>query len=148
MPSRIRSYVEETGQALAPDDGAVVRCILESLALKHAETVELLVAVTGRAIDELHVVGGGANNDLLCRWTAEATGRPVLAGPVEATLLGNLLMQARALGELSSLADGRRVVAASFGQTRHEPTADARWREARERFDELGAANRALGVHT
>jgi rhamnulokinase len=143
MPSRIRSYIAETGQATAADDGAVVRCVLESLALKHAETVELLVSVTGRRIDELHVVGGGANNELLCRWTAEASGRPVLAGPVEATLLGNLLVQARALGELSSLAEGRELVARSFAQTEYAPSGDARWLEARERFDEL----RTVEVH-
>jgi rhamnulokinase len=140
MPSRIRSYLAETGQTLPADDGAIVRCVLESLALKHAETVELLVGVTGRRIDELHVVGGGANNELLCRWTAEASGRPVLAGPVEATLLGNLLVQARALGELSSLAEGRAVVARSFAQTEYAPSDDERWHEARQRFGELKAA--------
>ena len=82
----------------------------------------------------------GANNELLCQWTAVASGRLVLAGPVEATLLGNLLVQARALGELSSIAEGRGVVARSFAQTEYAPSGDARWQEARERFDELRAA--------
>ena len=71
-----------------------MRCILESLALKHAETVEVLGTVTGTPPSEIHVVGGGARNELLCRWTASASGLPVYAGPQEATLLGNLLVQA------------------------------------------------------
>src|SRR5262249_30635440 len=72
MPARIADYCARTRQPVPESDGEIVRCILESLALKQAETVELLAAVTGRSIDVLHVVGGGANNDLLCRWTAEA----------------------------------------------------------------------------
>jgi rhamnulokinase len=137
MPARIAAYCRETGQDAPADDAAVVRCVLESLALKHAETVDLLAGVTGRTLDELHVVGGGANNDLLCAWTAEAAGRPVLAGPAEATLVGNLLVQAIALGELASIAEGRELVRASFPPVRHEPRGDEAWAEARERFAAL-----------
>jgi rhamnulokinase len=138
MPARIASYCAATGQDAPEDVGATVRCIFESLALKQAETVELLGAVTGRDIDTLHVVGGGANNDLLCAWTAEAAGRPVLAGPVEATLVGNLLVQAIALGEIDSLAQGRELVRRSFTPVVYEPRGDADWAEARERI-EVGA---------
>ncbi len=143
MPARIGAYCRETGQDTPADDAAFVRCILESLALKHAETVELLADVTGRELDELHVVGGGANNDLLCAWTAQAAERPVLAGPAEATLIGNLLVQAIALGELSSLAEGRELVRGSFAPTTYEPAPDPAWREARERFAGLGRMVRA-----
>jgi rhamnulokinase len=143
MPARIAAYCRETGQDVPADDPAFARCIVESLALKHAETVELLAAVTGRELEQLHVVGGGANNDLLCAWTAQAAQRPVLAGPAEATLIGNLLVQAIALGELSSLAEGRELVRASFAPTTYEPAPDPAWHEARERFAGLGRMVRA-----
>jgi rhamnulokinase len=138
MPGRIAAFCSETGQEAPANDGATVRCILESLALKHAETVELLAELSGRRIDALHVVGGGARNELLCDWTAQAAQRRVLAGPAEATLVGNLLVQAIALGELGSLAEGRELVRRSFTQRRHDPVPDAAWQEARERFAGLG----------
>jgi rhamnulokinase len=139
MPARIRAFCARTGQAEPVEPGAVVRCILESLALKHAQVVDLLGDITGSAPGEIHVVGGGARNELLCRWTADASGLPVLAGPEEATTIGNLLVQAIALGELESLEDAREVVRASFEPTIYEPAAD--WREARARFDELLAVS-------
>ena len=85
----------------------------------------------------MHVVGGGAQNELLCRWTASATGLPVLAGPVEAAAVGNLVVQAMALGELASLEQGRELVRASFVPTEYEPAGSAEWAEARERFYDL-----------
>ena len=139
MPARIREYCAATGQPQPADPAAVTRCILESLALKHAETVDLLASVAGAAPAELHMVGGGARNEPLCRWTASAAELPVLAGPEEATLLGNLLVQAIALGELGSLAEAREVVRASFAPRVHEPEPSSRWREARARFAALGA---------
>jgi rhamnulokinase len=140
MPARMRDACAATGQPLPEEPAAVTRCILESLALKHAETVELLASVTGAGPLELHVVGGGARNEPLCRWTASASELPVLAGPEEATLLGNLLVQAIALGELGSLAEAREVVRASFAPRVHEPEPSSRWREARVRFAALRAA--------
>ena len=134
MPARIRAFCAHTGQPEPVEPGEVVRCILESLALKHAQTVELLGAVTGTPPQEIHVVGGGARNELLCRWTADASGLPVLAGPEEATLLGNLLVQAMSLGEIASVAEGREIVAASFAPTIYEPAETEAWSEARERF--------------
>lgn len=137
MPARIAAFCRQTAQDVPVDDAAVVRCVLESLALKHAQTVDLVAGATGREIELVHVVGGGANNELLCRWTAAAAGRPVVAGPAEATLIGNLIVQALALGEVSSLADGRQLVRDSFDLETFEPGRDPAWDEARERFDEI-----------
>ena len=134
MPRKVAEACARTGQPEPAGPAEIVRCILESLALKHAETVELVAGVTGTAPAELHVVGGGARNELLCRWTADAAGLPVLAGPEEATLVGNLLVQAMALGELGSLEDAREVVRGSFALRTYEPTGASEWREARERF--------------
>jgi rhamnulokinase len=139
MPARVRAFCAHTGQPEPADPGAVVRCILESLALKHAQTIDVLASVTGAAPREIHVLGGGARNELLCRWTADAAGLPVLAGPEEATLLGNLLVQAMALGEISSLAEGREVIRASVVPTTFEPQETFTWQEARERFAEAVA---------
>jgi len=134
MPARIRAFCAHTGQPEPVDSGAVVRCILESLALKHAQTIDLLASVSGLSPREIHVVGGGARNELLCRWTAHAAGLTVLAGPEEATLLGNLAVQAMALGEISSLAEAREVIHASVLPITYEPQETSTWQEARERF--------------
>jgi sugar (pentulose or hexulose) kinase len=134
MPARVRAFCAHTGQPEPADPGAVVRCILESLALKHAQTIDVLAAVSGVEPHEIHVVGGGARNELLCRWTANAAGLPVLAGPDEATLLGNLLVQAISLGEIGSLAEARDVVRSSFLPLTYEPQNDTDWQEARARF--------------
>ena len=134
MPARVRAFCAHTGQAEPVEPGAVVRCVLESLALKHAQTIDLLASVTGTSAREIHVVGGGARNELLCRWTADASGLPVEAGPEEATLFGNLLVQAMALGEVASLVEAREIVAASFAPRTFEPQDTAAWREAYERF--------------
>jgi rhamnulokinase len=137
MPARIVERCSRTGQPEPVTPGEIARCILESLALKHAQVVALLGEVTGSAAAELHVVGGGARNELLCDWTAQATGLPVLAGPEEATLIGNLLVQAMALDELASLDEARDVVRASCTPVVHEPSGSAEWSEARERFARL-----------
>jgi rhamnulokinase len=134
MPARVRAFCAHTHQAEPVEPGAVVRCILESLALKHAQTIDLLAAVGGTAPREVHVLGGGARNELLCRWTADAAGLPVHAGPEEATLYGNLIVQAMSLGEVGSLAEGRELVGASFAPTTYLPQVSDEWREARDRF--------------
>jgi rhamnulokinase len=146
MPARIVSYCIRTGQPEPADDGAIVRCVLESLALKHADCVDELATLTGREIDEIHVVGGGAKNESLCRWTANAAGRAVLAGPAEATLVGNLLVQAIALGELSSLDEGRELVRGSFAPSVYEPSDASAWTEARERFSALTGSKHPMEV--
>jgi rhamnulokinase len=137
MPRRVREFCTRTGQEEPVEPAAVVRCILESLALKHAQTIALLRDATGKTPIEVHVVGGGARNELLCRWTADAAALPALAGPDEATAMGNLAVQAIALGELASLEEARAVVQASFQPTRYEPRDPAAWEEARGRFEEL-----------
>src|SRR5262249_25092994 len=137
MPSRIASFCEQTGQRAPEGPGETVRCIVESLALKHADTVDLVARVAGRELRTLHVVGGGARNELLCDLTAAASGRPGLAGPQEATLVGSGVVQAMALGEIASLDEAREVVRASFAPREHEPRDAERWREARGRFAEL-----------
>jgi len=135
LPSNVRAFCAETGQAAPADGASLVRVLLESLALKYAVVLRQVEAVCGTALEAIHVVGGGANNALLCQLTANASGLPVLAGPAEATSLGNLVVQAIALGELASIAEARAMVAASFAPRRYEPQGD--WSEPRQRFDEL-----------
>ena len=137
MPERIARFCAATGQRPPADAGETARCILESLALKHAETVELLRRVAGVEPAELYVLGGGARNELLCRWTAEASRLPVLAGPEEATVVGNLLVQAMALGEVGSIDEARAIVRRSFALTTYEPEHADAWAGARERFAAL-----------
>jgi rhamnulokinase len=134
MPSRIRASCVRTGQPEPTEPGAVVRCVLESLALEQAETIDLLASVAGTSPREIHVVGGGVRNELFCRWTAEAAGLPVLAGPEEATLVGNMVVQAMALGEIASLAEAREVVRSSFPVSVYEPGAEPGWEDARRRY--------------
>jgi rhamnulokinase len=135
MPGRIRAFCLRSGQEAPDDPAAVVRCVLESLALKHAQTVRLLSEATGATPPEIHIVGGGARNDLLCRWTANAAQLLVLAGPEEATVVGNLVVQAIALGHLESPAEAREVVRASFRPVAYEPVDAAAWDETYERFE-------------
>jgi rhamnulokinase len=131
MPARIAAACERTGQPAPDGVGATVRSILVSLACKYRWTLERLEAVSGREVRRIHVIGGGARNDLLCRLTADLCGREVLAGPVEATALGNVLVQARGAGELASLAELRDAAAASAEPKLHEPSGDG---ETYERF--------------
>ena len=120
-----------------------MRCALKSIALGHRHAVDLLRDASGAEPPEVHVVGGGARNRLLCQWTADATGLPVLAGPEEATEIGNLLVQALALGELSSLEEAREVVRASFAPIVYEPSDRESWAEAYVRFETVARADRS-----
>jgi rhamnulokinase len=113
MPGRIRRFCRETGQAPPAEPGAIVRSVLESLALKYRWVIERAEEITRRRVDTIHIVGGGVRNELLCQLTADATRRPVRAGPVEATALGNLMVQAYSRGYVSSLEEIRAVVRAS-----------------------------------
>jgi rhamnulokinase len=135
MPDRIVESCRRLGQDPPPDRGGIVRCVLESLALAHRRTVRQAVELSGREVDVVHVVGGGARNALLCQLTADACGLPVVAGPVEATALGNVLVQARALGALpGDLAALRALLRATQPLTRYEPRGDERaWAEAERR---------------
>jgi rhamnulokinase len=135
LPAAVHAFCQETRQTPPADESTLVRVLLESLALKYAVVLRELEAATGRVIEGVHVVGGGSNNALLCQLTADACGLPVLAGPAEATALGNVIVQAMALGELTSLDQARELVARSFPARQHAPTGD--WLEARERFTKM-----------
>lgn len=124
MPERIAAACRAAGEEAPASQGETVRSILTSLACKYRLVLERLERMSGRGVDVVHVIGGGSQSELLCRLTADVLGRPVLAGPVEATALGNVLVQARATGELGSLAELREVAAASAAPVRHEPGAD------------------------
>ncbi|MEC7557341.1 MAG: rhamnulokinase family protein, partial [Planctomycetota bacterium] len=134
MPTAIRDFCRRTGQPEPASDGAMIRCALESLALKYRDVLEQIESLTGETSEVIHVVGGGSQNGLLNQFTADACGRPVIAGPVEATVLGNVLVQARADGALDSLEDIREVVANSTQPDTFTPTNPSAWDKARERF--------------
>lgn len=135
MPERIRDHCRRTGQPVPDSQGAVVRCVLESLALAHRRTLREAAELAGRDITHIHLVGGGSRNDLLCQLTADATGLPVIAGPTEATALGNILVQARAAGLVADLAAMRRLVAATQHLRRYSPLGDsAAWDAAAARI--------------
>jgi len=117
----------------------MVRCVLESLALKYQSVLGKLEQIGGKRVETIHIVGGGSRNALLNQFTADACNRPVLAGPVEATVLGNLLIQARSCGELSSLSDLRQVVRQSSQLASFHPKSAhvEYWSEARGRFRQI-----------
>ncbi len=137
MPARIAAFCARTGQAAPVGDGAIVRSALEGLALKYRWTIEKLEEVTGGTIRTIHVVGGGCKNALLNQFTADACNRPVVAGPVEATAMGNVLIQAMARGRIGSLGDLREIVARSFPVATYEPKDTAAWDEAAAKFASL-----------
>ena len=134
MPSRIVDYCKHTGQNPPSDAGEILRCALESLALKYRWVLEKLEIVRGRTIDVIHIVGGGAQNQTLCQFTADATATPVIAGPIEATAIGNIAVQAIACGLIGSISDAREVVRRSFNVITYEPQHSTGWDEAYERF--------------
>ncbi len=137
MPAAIQEFCRETGQPVPETEGQLARCIFESLALIYATVLEGLEELTGKKIEVVHVVGGGSRNKLLNPFTANACGRPVVTGPVEATVLGNLLVQARSHGEIRSLADIRSVVRESSDVMQYDPDNAAAWQDARGRFAKL-----------
>jgi rhamnulokinase len=145
MVETLQQYCRETGQPAPSDAGALARCVLESLALRYRQVLLQLEEVTGERIEVIHIVGGGSRNALLNQFTADACGVPVIAGPVEATALGNLLTQARAQGEIATLDDLRSIVRRSCSAEIREfvPGIDRRpiWEEAYGRWLTLTAKN-------
>lgn len=137
MPQKIADYCRETGQPTPATDGEHVRCVLESLALLYRKTLDQIEDVTGKKLTTLHIVGGGSQNVLLNQFSASATGRVVIAGPVEATAAGNVLIQAIALGHLADLTALRAVVKQSFTVETYKPQDSAAWQQAYERFVSL-----------
>jgi len=134
MVTAISNYCSCTGQKTPETIGQFVRCIFESLALKYRYTMELLKKVSPHPIEKLHVIGGGSKNTWLCQFTANAIGMPVIAGPAEGTAMGNLLVQAMAMGHLKSLADIRMVVRNSVETEKYLPQDIAEWEQAYEKY--------------
>ncbi len=137
MPQRIRKYCEDTGQDVPKTKGEVVRVALESIALKYRWVLERLEELAGKQFAPLHIIGGGSKNRLLNQFTADATNRVVFTGPVEATAIGNVLMQAIGLGHIGSLTDARTVVRTSFPVEEYHPTHREGWEQAYRRLLKL-----------
>jgi rhamnulokinase len=137
MPEAIRSFCRRTNQEVPESKGAVIRCAIDSLALKFRHILSRLEMLGGGAIQTIHIVGGGTKNRQLCQATADACGRPVVAGPVEATATGNLLVQAIAAGDIGSIDQAREVVRNSFPVEQLEPRENKAWEEAYGQFIEL-----------
>ena len=134
MPARIADFCARTGQKPPSTRGEVVRTVLESLALRYRMALEAIEGIVDSRMDTLHIVGGGGQNLLLNQFTANAVGRPVVVGPVEATAAGNILMQMVASGEIASLAEGREIIRRSFELTTYLPEDADEWEEAYQRF--------------
>ncbi|MEW2353936.1 rhamnulokinase family protein [Spirillospora sp. NPDC029432] len=134
MPARIAAHCVRRGFPEPRTRAEIVRCVLDSLALAHRRTLREAVRLSGREVEVVHLVGGGSRNELLCRLTADACGLPVVAGPVEATALGNVLVQARAHGVVDGLAEMRDLVARTQPLRRYEPAGTAAWDDAAARL--------------
>ena len=139
MPAAIQRFCRETKQTVPRTEGSIIRCALESLALRYASVLDCLEQTGGERIEVIHIVGGGSRNDLLNQLTADACQRTVVAGPVEATVLGNVLIQARACGEIASLAELRKIVRASSDLKEFHPKPSNRglWEDARVKFERI-----------
>ena len=137
MPQKIADYCRRTGQPIPDSPGAMTRVILESLAAAYARVAAMISEVTGKTFSRLHIVGGGSQNDLLNAFTADATGMTVLAGPVEATAIGNVLTQAIAAGQLASISEGRELVARTSNIREFRPRQTDVWQAMAERQHHL-----------
>jgi len=137
MPERIQRYCEKTDQPVPERKGQIIRCIYESLTLRYATVWDRLVSYTENTPKEIHIVGGGCQDKLLNQFTADAIEVPVLASPVEATGLGNIMAQLMADGSIASLTEGREIVANSSLVDRYEPEDSEAWKNARVTFNQL-----------
>lgn len=137
MPKRIREYCEKTGQKVPETKGEIVRCIAESLAFKYRQVVEGMEDVTGKKYDTINIVGGGIKDKMICGFTANATGRKVSTGPVEATSIGNVIVQGMAMGAIKNLEEGRKIVKNSFPIDEYLPENSEAWDEAYENWKKI-----------
>ena len=138
MPIRIQDHCRSSGQPVPETPGEIVRCALESVALKYRSTLDNLEALLGYQLGTVHIVGGGTRNQLLSQFAADAMNRPVITGPVEATAIGNLLVQAMALGSIASIGDARQVVRNSFEPQNFLPGPNrSQWEDAYARLSQL-----------
>lgn len=136
-PQLIQDYCAETGQSVPATVGGIVRCVLESLALKYRQVLETLQDLTQQPIDVLHIGGGGTQNELLNQLTANATGIPVVAGPIEVTVIGNALVQLISLGEIADIAQARQIAADIAELKRYEPQDLGVWDEVYGRYQKI-----------
>jgi len=134
MPEKVVAYCEKTGQTAPSDMGGIIRVVMESLALKYRSAVEGLEKITGKKVPALHIVGGGCKNTMLSQFTANLLNRPVTAGPVEATALGNILAQLIALKEVDDLQQARSLVKSSFPTDEYTPRDMELWEDAYNRY--------------
>jgi rhamnulokinase len=130
MPDRIRKYCKDTNQSVPQTKGEIIRVVLEGIALKYRWVLERLEELINKRLDPIHIIGGGTKNRLLNQFAADCTGRDVITGPIEATAIGNILMQAIGLGHLDTLEDARAVVRASFRPETYHPASTIGWDEA------------------
>ncbi len=137
MVEALQSFSRATGQREPEDQSVLYRSALEGLALRYRACLGMLESLVGHRIETIHIVGGGSLNELLCQMTADACDRTVIAGPVEATAIGNLVMQLVGTGQVSSIAEARKLVRNSFDTVRYEPQDAEAWCEPAERFDQL-----------
>jgi len=121
MIDRIKNYCHETGQKIPKTPAEIVRGVIESLAEKYTETIKMIEEITGKSIKEIYIIGGGCRNSLLCQLVANATDLPVYAGPVEATAIGNLMVQAKSMGQIKSINEGRNIIRKSFDIKKYLP---------------------------
>jgi rhamnulokinase len=137
MPAKIAAFAKESGQPVPSTPGEFIRCCLDSLALTYRRGVETLEALLGYRIDVIHIVGGGAQNQLLNQMTADALNRQVIAGPYEATAFGNALTQAMGVGRVDDLAHLRRIVRASYDPISYSPRTPDAFNAQMDRFAAL-----------
>ena len=137
MPVAIQDYCKKTGQPIPGSKGEIARCIYDSLVLKYKYTIKQIESVTGNKIEKLHIIGGGAHNKMMNQLTADAIGIPVFAGPTEATAIGNLMMQAKAMGVVKSLSEIREIVRNSFEVTEYKSSPEFDWDTAYDKFEKL-----------
>ena len=134
MPGRIREFCKKTGQHVPETVGEVVRCIFESLVLCYRHTIESIENMTGKKYNSINIVGGGTKEKILCQWAADASNRTVYAGPVEATAIGNIVMQTISAGEIKDIAEAREIIRDSFDVKVYESNHSDAWDEAYHRY--------------
>ena len=137
LPNKIRKYCEKTGQEIPRTVGEVVRCIYESLTLKYRYAMEQISECTGKTFKMLNILGGGTKDGFLCEMTANSLDIPVVAGPIEATALGNIILQLKALGEIESVDEGRMLIAKTEKTKKYLPQRNENWDEAYSLYKEL-----------
>lgn len=140
IPERVRAYCEKTGQYVPQTVGEIMRCIYESLAMKYRQTLEKISDCTEKTYNVIHVIGGGTKDTLLCRMTANACGVPVKAGPIEATVLGNLAVQLIASGAVKDISEARQIIAESEDVRTYEPENTDEWTKAFENYMKITIA--------